>query len=205
MILYLSSYKFGNDTQYLKDWISKNNNEVLLIFNALDAKGEEKIKNNISIDTKLLTEIGFEVKVVDLKDYFGKAEQLKNEFSKYNTYCVMGGNVFVLRQAMNLSGFDEYLKEISSNDNYLYIGYSAGSCVLSKDIEPLATVDEPISLYDKSKVIYEGIGLVNYLIIPHYKSDYHKSYLIDELVLKCEKENIKFKTINDGDVKIIWK
>jgi len=205
MKLYLSSYKFGNDTKYLKDWISKNNNKILLIFNALDAKGEEKTRNNVDIDTKLLEEIGFEVNVVDLKDYFGKEELLKKDFSKYNAYCVIGGNVFVLRQAMKFSGFDEYLKEISSNDNYLYIGYSAGSCILSKDLEPLAIVDEPICFYNESKVIWEGIGLVDYLIIPHYKSNYHKSNLIDELVLKCEKEKIKFETIKDGDIKIIWK
>lgn len=200
MILYLSSQKFGNNISLLKDWIEDHNNKLLLIFNALDAKSEEKINNNINEDINLLKQIGFDIKVIDLKDYFGKQEDLKNEFIKYSTYCVMGGNVFVLRQAMKYSGFDEFLLEISNNPNYMYIGYSAGSCVLCNNLTILDIVDEPISFYKNSDVIYDGIGLIDYLIIPHYKSNYHKSYLIDETVEKCKKENIEFKTITDGDV-----
>ena len=40
-------------------------------------------------------------------------------------------------------------------------------------------------------------------IIPHYKSNYHKVHLIDEIVQVCEKENIKFKAVKDGEVIII--
>ena len=123
MILYISSKQFGCQTDFLKNWITKNNNRVLLIANALDAKDEMKIKNNIENDKKILNEIGFEVTVVDLKDYFNEQEKLLKDFALYNAYCVIGGNVFILRQAMKLSGFDNYLKSISKKDNYLYIGY----------------------------------------------------------------------------------
>ena len=121
MILYISSKKFGSKTDFLKNWINNNNNRILLIANALDAKDKIKIENNIENDKKILNEIGFEVTVVDLKDYFNNQEKLVKDFSKYNAYCVIGGNVFVLRQAMKLSGFDEYLKSISNDNNYLYI------------------------------------------------------------------------------------
>ena len=69
MILYLSSQKFGKETTFLKEWIKKHNKKILLIFNALDAKGKEKIDNNIKEDKSLLEEIGFEVTIIDLKDY----------------------------------------------------------------------------------------------------------------------------------------
>lgn len=121
MILYISSKQFGSKTDFLKNWINNNNNRILLIANALDAKDKIKIENNIENDKKILNEIGFEVTVVDLKDYFNNQEKLVKDFSKYNAYCVIGGNVFVLRQAMKLSGFDEYLKSISNDNNYLYI------------------------------------------------------------------------------------
>ena len=111
----------------------------------------------------------------------------------------MGGNVFVLRKAMEKSGFDNYLREISNNSDYLYIGYSAGGCVLSKDLSPFDKVDEPINCYDDSDVIYSGMGLIDYLFIPHYKSNYHKAYLVDELVNRCEEEKIKYKTFRDGE------
>ena len=84
----------------------------------------------------------------------------------------MGGNVFVLRQAMKYSGFDVFLKEIKENDNYLYIGYSAVSCVLSKQLDILKTVDEPIDFYNKSEIIYDGIGLISYTFIPHTNTNW---------------------------------
>ena len=74
MILYLSSQKFGTDTTFLKEWIIEHDNKLLLIFNALDAKGKEKINNNVNDDINLLEQIGFEVKVLDLKDYFDNQE-----------------------------------------------------------------------------------------------------------------------------------
>lgn len=201
MLLYLSSQKLGNNITLLKRWIRKNRtNKILLIFNALDAKSEDKIKSNIEEDTKLLKEIGFKVKIIDLKEYFGQKDELKQEISNYKAYCIMGGNVFILRQAMKYSGFDEILKENSLKKEYLYIGYSAGSYIISKDLKKFDIVDEPVDFYKKGPVIYEGIGIIDYTIIPHYKSNYHKVHLIDKVVEMCQKENIKFRALKDGEV-----
>lgn len=200
MLCYLSSQQFGNEITILQNWIQTHDNKILLIFNALDAKGEEKILFNTKEDKKLLEKIGFDVTVMNLRDYFGKPKKLENEFLNYPAYCVMGGNVFVLRQAMKYSGFDTFLKQISSNPNYLYIGYSAGSCVLSNDLKELAIADEPLSFYEGTEVFYDGIGLIPYLFIPHYQSCYHKSYLIDQVVETCKKKNIKFQAVKDGEV-----
>lgn len=200
MILYLSSQKFGDKCDFLKKWINNHNNKILLIFNALDAKGQDKINNNVKEDISLLREIGFEVTTIDLKEYFDKYEELNKICHNYNTFCVMGGNVFVLRQAMKYSGFDTFLNELTNNNNYLYIGYSAGSCVLSKELNILKTVDEPIDFYNKGEILYDGIGLIGYIFIPHYKSNYHKAYLIDEIVDTCKKDKIKYKAFRDGEV-----
>ena len=200
MILYLSSQKFGDKYDYLKRWISNHNNKILLIFNALDAKGQDKIDNNVKEDITLLEQIGFEVTVIDLKEYFDKNEELRKLCRKYNSFCVMGGNVFVLRQAMKYSGFDCFLEDIKNDDNYLYIGYSAGSSVLSKIIDVLKLADDPIDFYNKGEIIYDGIGFIDYVFIPHYKSNYHKAHLIDEIVNTCEKDNIKYKAFTDGNV-----
>ena len=202
MFLYMSSKKFGQDTKFLKDWINQHDNKIFIIPNALDAKDEEKIQENLKDDIKLLEEIGFYVSIIDLKLYFGKYNELREELSKYNACCVMGGNVFILRKAMELSGFDIFLKDKKSSDNYLYIGYSAGSCVLSDNLEYLKTIDKPITFYNQTKVNYEGIGFVDYLFIPHYKSNYHKVLLIEDLVNKCKNEHIKYKAIKNGEVVI---
>lgn len=202
MLLYMSSQKFGNDTTILKKWIHENDNKIVIIPNALDAKGEEKIRKNLKEDIELLEKIGFNVTVIDLKNYFGHYNKLKEELSTYNACCVMGGNVFVLNKAMNFSGFDIFLKEKKNDDDYLYIGYSAGSCVLSKNLEQLDILDEPIKFYDEQSVNYKGLGFIDYIFIPHYKSNYHKIEFINNLVEKCKKESIKYKAIQDGEVLI---
>lgn len=202
MILYLSSQKFGDNYSFLKEWISKNNYKVLLIANALDYKDTSTVSNIIYEDKQLLSHIGFDVSTVDLKDYFENHEELEKVCKEFNAICVIGGNVFILREAMKHSVFDNYLKEISKKDNYLYIGYSAGSCVLSQNLEIYKNVDDPVDFYNKCKIIYDGIGLIDYQFIPHYKSNYHKAYLIDEIVDICKKENIKYKALKDGEVVI---
>ena len=202
MVLYLSSQKFGKDDFYLKEWINTHNNKILLIFNALDAKEKEKINNNIKEDVSLLEKIGFDVNIIDLKEYFDKYAELKQICQNYHAFCVMGGNVFVLRQAMKYSGFDIFLKEIKENDNYIYISYSAGSCVLSGQLDVLRKVDDPIDFYNKGEIIYDGIGLISYTFIPHYKSNYHKANLIDEIVNQCKNEKINYKAFKDGEVTI---
>lgn len=199
MVLYLSSQKFGDDTSFLEDWITKHDNKILLIYNALEMKGEEVIQKNSKEDKKLLEKIGFDVKVVDLKDYFDNKDKLNSDFKKYNACCIMGGNIFILRQAMKYSGFDDFL-ESNTNKDYLYIGYSAGASVLSRNIKIFDSVDLPISFYKKDSIIYKGIGLIDYVFIPHYKSDYHKVHLIEEVVNKCKRDNINYKTIKDGEV-----
>ena len=199
MILYLSSQKFGDNYSFLKEWISKNSNKILLIANALDYKDTSTVSNIIHEDKHLLSHIGFDVTIVDLKDYFEKHEELKKICRKFNNICVIGGNVFILREAMKYSGFDKYLKEISKKDNYLYIGYSAGGCVLSQNLDIYKKVDDPVDFYNKGKIIYDGIELIDYQFIPHYKSNYYKAYLIDEIVDTCKKENIKYKALKDGE------
>lgn len=52
MILYLSSNKLGNKTNFLKDWIENNSKKIVLITNARDAKiqnNEEKEKLNKNV------------------------------------------------------------------------------------------------------------------------------------------------------------
>lgn len=201
MLLYLSSYKLGDKTIYLKEWLKENDNKILLIPNARDAKVQDDIeKEKINQNIKMLEDVGFEVTILDLKKYFNHSENLYEKIKEYKAFCVIGGNVFVLRQAMKISGFDKYLNDNSINTNLLYIAYSAGSCVLSKNLEGLQLVDEPVNPYNDNNVIYEGVGLLNYCIVPHYKSDHKESKLIDKVVEYMEKNNRNYKTLSDGEV-----
>lgn len=201
MKLYLSSYKLGNKTEVLKKWIEENGNKIVIITNSRDwspdtKEKEESIKKNIED----LQTLGFEVTRLDLRVYFNNEEKLKEDLSNYNAFYVIGGNIYTLRLAMKYSGFDNYIKEIAQKEEYLYAGYSAGICVLSPSLNGLDIVDEPINPYNDEPVLYDGLGLLDYTPVPHYKSDHPESALIDKVVELFEKKGINYKTLRDGEV-----
>ncbi len=201
MLLYLSSYKLGNKTEVLKKWIQENGKTIVIIANSRDwspdtDEKEESIKRNITE----LQELGFSVVRIDLRDYFKNKVKLKEDLEKYNAFYVIGGNTYTLRMAMKYSGFDEYIKGVSKKGNYLYSGYSAGICVLSQDLSGLDLVDEPINPYSDEPILYEGLGLLDYVPVPHYKSNHPESALVDKVVNLFNEKGIKYKALKDGDV-----
>jgi dipeptidase E len=65
----------------------------------------------------------------------------------------------------------------------------------------LQQVDDPTVVpYTSSQVIFEGLGLLPYLILPHYRSDHPESALIEQEVEYCTREEIPFRTLRDGEV-----
>ncbi|OGE81308.1 MAG: hypothetical protein A2826_01990 [Candidatus Doudnabacteria bacterium RIFCSPHIGHO2_01_FULL_43_23] len=202
MKLYLSSYKIGNKPDKLKEFALGK--KIGFIPNAIDFVDPKPRQESNDKSLRDLTDLGIDTEILDLKDYFGKKEKLRAKINSLGGVWVRGGNTFVLRKAMKLSGFDEIITSID-RDDFLYGGYSAGICVLAPSLEALQIVDDPTAIpYIQSKeVILEGLGILDYIILPHYKSDHPESADIDKEVEFCEKNNIPYKTLRDGEVIII--
>ena len=115
------------------------------------------------------------------------------------------GNTFVLRKAMNLSGFDDLLLEYSKYEDYIYAGYSSGICCLCEDMTALAVMDEPETDPYNSGLppIYQGIGFIKEVLIPHYQSDHKETELASDAVRFCQEKEISYRTLQDGDVLIV--
>src|SRR3989344_6513120 len=112
MKYYLSSYEIGNEAEKLKKLVP--NGKIAYIPNARDFTGadpERRAKRNEK-DMGSLRGLGLEVELVNLSDYFGKQDELKKKLKELGAIFISGGNVFVLRQAMKLSGLDQIFKEI---------------------------------------------------------------------------------------------
>lgn len=203
MKLYLSSYRIGNNKEELRNWANEHDNNILVISNALDVfQDSERKTNGILEKSKELEGLGFNPIQLDLRNYFNKPELLKNEIKNIKAFYVLGGNVFVLRQAMKLSGFDNYLREIANNPDYLYSGFSAGICVLANDLHGIHLADEPDQdPYNYGEVIWEGIGLIDYMPVPHFDTPEHpESHLMYDVVSYLQNHNLKYRTLKDGDV-----
>ena len=206
MNYYLSSYRFGNHIEELKNLIP-NNNKIGYISNAGDWVGHdsERKQERVNEEMAFLNKIGFRSEHLDLKDYFGRKDALQGKLNDLGGIWICGGNTFVLRQAMKLSGFDELFTNLKSRNDFLYAGYSAGICILSDNLKPIDQVDEPFSFpYDGiSEPIYNGLGVFNYILLPHYDSDHHESADIEREVQRCIENKWLFKTLRDGEVIII--
>lgn len=206
MKLYLSSYRVVNKSEELINWIKENGNEILVIPNAVDVFADGERKSSSIIDKcKDLEKLGFNAKLFDLRNFFGKKQEMVEFIKNRKAFYVLGGNVFVLRTAMKLSGFDEYLREISILPDYLYAGFSAGICVLANDLHGIHLVDQPdADPYNYGEIIWEGIGIIDYMPVPHYDTPNHpESPLMYDVVRYLQENNLPYKTLRDGEVIII--
>lgn len=203
MKYYLSSYELGNETEKLKTLVPKG--KIGYIPNARDftsADPERKAKRTTN-DMNSLRELSLEVALVNLSDYFGKREELKKKLEELGAIFISGGNVFVLRQAMKLSGLDEILKELRDTD-FLYAGYSAAGCVLAPSLKGMDLVDPLDTPYDgQNKVIWEGLGFVDFRFMPHWDSDHPESADVEKEIAYCKENNISYRAIRDGEVIIL--
>jgi dipeptidase E len=207
MKLYLSSYKLGDETETLKQWLASTQKRVGYVPNAFDFIGmkPESRAEHMDFDRKELEALGFSVEVLDLRDYFGKKDALGEKLKALDMLWVSGGNTFVLRQAIRLSGFDELITELQQRADFVYGGYSAACCVLSPTLKGLQIVDDPTNYpYEALKeTLWEGLGLIDYAFLPHFDSNHPESADIDKEVAYCTENKIPFKTVRDGEVVLV--
>ncbi|MCF7871654.1 peptidase E [Candidatus Woesearchaeota archaeon] len=202
MKLYLSSYRLGKETDKLIEMTPIK--KIAYIPNALDFEGADpkRKQKHIEKDMNSLKELGLQCELLDLKQYFNKEQELKQKLKQIKAVFISGGNTYVLRQAMKLSGMDKILNNIKENkENFLYAGYSAAGCVLSPSLKVYQTVDNPQTPYKEQKeIIWEGLGFIDYAFMPHYDSDHNESEDINKEIEYCKTNSKPYKAIRDGEV-----
>jgi dipeptidase E len=203
MNLYLSSYKLGKEVDALIRLIPSENKKTACIPNALDfSTDSERREKSERSDIEDLSALGLDVERLDLREYFGRQSELEEKLGEFGVIWVRGGNAFVLRRAMKKSGFDVIIHQLVRKKELLYGGYSAGICVLAPTLKGIDLVDDPhVDPYgDDSAAPFEGLGVVAYSIVPHYRSDHPESANMEKVVEYLENSNIPYKTLRDGDV-----
>lgn len=208
MKFYLSSFKIGNEVHKLKKITQNGNKRVAYISNALDdfsidLERRKRIEVN---DISDLEQIGFQVDLLDLRHYFNKQIELEERIKKYDVIWVSGGNSFVLLQAMNLSGFDVIIKKFyEDNVDIVYGGYSAGVCVLGPTLKGIHLADDQNQkpYGDQYDAIWDGLGILDYVIVPHYQSDHFEFEAMEKSVQYLIENKLLFIPLKDGEVIVI--
>ncbi|CAF3367487.1 unnamed protein product [Rotaria sp. Silwood2] len=181
------------------------NKRAALILNARDYFSSDDREAGRIEQIEDLKKIGITSTELDLRDYFGKQNELEKELEQFDAVWIPGGNSFLLRYAMRESGFDEIIKKLLSEDKIIYGGYSAGIVVLCETLHGIEIVDDikyVKEIYD-SEPNWEGLGILPYSIAPHYKSNHPESELIDKVIDYFVKEKIPYRTLKDGETIIV--
>jgi len=201
MKLFLSSYRLGNEPEKLRKLFSENR-KIAVIGNAMDFVDNLIREEKINESFVELKNIGLLPEEIDLRKYFGKQKELNNRLNNLGGVYVRGGNTFILRRAMLESGFDNLIKEKTKDPNFVYSGYSAGICVLSPTLRGIEFVDDPNNIPERyeSEVVWEGLDIIDDILVPHYKSDHPESGMVDKEIEHYIKNKIKFITLRDGEV-----
>lgn len=204
MRLYLSSYKIGNRPEALLELLGEGR-RAALITNAVDFLEGETRDKTTDEELKRLQDIGLEPEELDLRQYFGKTEDLRKKMEEYDLLWARGGNCFILRRAFKQSGADVIIPELLQQDKLVYGGYSAGIDMIGLGLRGAELVDDPEIVpegYDK-EVVWDGLGLLPYTFAPHYKSDHPESADIDKSIEYMIDHHIPFIALHDGDALVL--
>jgi dipeptidase E len=203
MKLYLSSYRVGNEPEKLTELVGSNM-RTAVISNAVDSLEGTEREKRVEFEVNAMSHLGFEPEEIDLRDFFERPDKIETTLSKYGLLWIRDGNVFILRKAMALSGFDKVIQNILDQD-IVYAGYSAGSCVVGPTLHGIELCDDVDLVPDRypKETTWEGLGLIDYAIAPHYKSDHPESESIDKVIEYFSEQKIPYRALHDGEAIIL--
>ncbi len=176
-----------------------------IIENAKDFLPDDERTESLTQEMERLSTLGLELVELDLRQYFGKSNELREELSKFDLVWVRGGNCFVLRRAFRQSGADEVISELIKNESIVYAGYSAGIDMLVPHLHGAELVDDPSIVpngYD-AEVVWDCLAILPYSIAPHYKSEHPESADIDKSVEYMVDSHIPFIALRDGEAIVV--
>lgn len=172
--------------------------------NATDIYGDDKRSVYLAKEVDKFKSYGLVSEELDLREYFDN-DRLADQLSEYGAVWVMGGNSFVLRRAMRYSAFDKLILPLVESEDIVYAGFSAGSVVAAPSLKGIGIVDDPNKVpenYDK-KVIWGGLGFVDFSIAPHFRAGHPESAAIDEVVSYFQAQDMPYKAINDNQAIVV--
>lgn len=203
MRLYLSSYSLGSQLDRLHAMVGENK-RMLFIDNAKDYLPEGERAEHVRQKLVDYTEAGFTVEELDLRDYFGKPDELEARVSGAGLIWGSGGNTFILRRAMSYSGLDKILKAGLKGDSFVYGGSSAGSIVMTKTLRGTELGDNPYEVpagYQEN-IVWTGLGMIYPQLVPHYQSEWSGDEA-QAMADYFEHNGYAYETLRDGEVYIV--
>lgn len=195
--IFLTS-KFVNVADYLGELLPKKGNRPVVAFVPTAADVYED-KYFVQLDKDKLSELGFDIAELPLKDVSGV--EIEKVLEKSDAVFVEGGNSFYLLDKMRESGFGDVVKNYV-DEGLVYVGVSAGSYVACPTIEMAGWKHQDRNIVGMTD--FTALALVPFLLTVHYTPEFDESIkqgmasakyplkiLTDEQGLIIEGENVR--------------
>ncbi|MCC9044395.1 Type 1 glutamine amidotransferase-like domain-containing protein [Myroides sp. M-43] len=126
----------------------------------------EKYVGHVENDKKAFESLGIIVDVLELST--ASSADIKNKITSNDYIFISGGNSFYLLQILKETGADLLIKEQVSKGK-LYIGTSAGSVVMSPNIQYIGLMDD--KSFAPKLTAYNAMGVTDQYPLVHYGSE----------------------------------
>lgn len=211
MKLYLSSHQCGNAIGELFSLLGTKNPRTIVITNAADFHDDDTLRSKSTRnELDRLKEHGIIAKELDLRNYFVDNKNLHKVLESADLVWVRGGNTFLLRRALALSGADQIIANLIRQDKITYGGHSAGVAVLGPTLDGIEIVDDqncipaPYSTCPVDEtILMSGLDVIKYQVAPHYKSNFLDSAKVDSLISYYKRVKRSYIALKDGQVLIV--
>jgi dipeptidase E len=160
--LYLSSMNPSNKDELLKLFDDKANLSVVIIPTGWDTYPTERKETEVANILAIFKDLGFETTILELKD--SPTDNVEEALEGKSLVWVMAGNTFYLNHFLHKSHFDKVIKK-HMNAGLVYGGESAGAVVAGPTLKGVEQVDD---MNESPEAVWEGLGLVDFGIIPHW-------------------------------------
>ena len=203
MRLYLSSFKLGKRPDRLVSLIGSGKT-VAVIMNALDNFPDDRARW-LAAQVDALAGLGLAATELDLRHYFDQPSEVGGALRHVDGVWINGGNAFLLRSAMQHSGFDAAIRTLLASDTIVYAGFSAAVCCAGPTLRGVELLDDPgaVGATYGTEVIWDGLALVDRNIIVHHKSAHRDSPGADKQVQYCRDHGIAYTPIRDGEAFVV--
>ena len=159
---------------------------------------EEGSKKWLAFDRNSMTSLGYE-----LEDYTvtGKTqEEVKKKLGEVDGVVMAGGNTIYLLQQIQKSNSIEAFKQFASSGK-CYIGSSAGSLVAGPDV--YAARENKEMAKAPSVKDFNGLGLTDIIVQPHWGSDVFKDSYLNEIMAHSYVPDYKMVLLSDNQYMIV--
>jgi peptidase E len=162
MKLFLSSARKPNEDERRELFGDKAQPSVVIIPNAWDTYTDEEGDTALTNVVSSFQDQGYKVSMLDL--VHDSKQQKQDALRSHDFVWVLGGNSFYLNYYIHYESFNTMLIE-AIEQGLVYGGESAGAVAVAPTLHGIEYIDDP---NDAPKVIWEGLGLIDFGIVPHW-------------------------------------